>query len=58
MNAGLVDDIVLFIHPILLGEGIPLFRDIDQEISLELDKTERFKTGLLQARYCVLGRRY
>lgn len=53
MNAGLVDEIILSTHPIILGKGIPLFRDIKREINLRLVKSIKFDTGLLQAHYVV-----
>lgn len=52
-NAGLVDEIILSTHPIILGKGIPLFKDIKREINLRLVKSIKFGTGLLQAYYIV-----
>jgi len=52
MNANLVDEIILSIHPIVLGNGIPLFINI-KEIKLELVKSKKFDNGLLQLKYNV-----
>lgn len=35
-NAGLVDELHLNIHPLLLGSGAPLFLEMDQPVELEL----------------------
>ena len=53
MNAELVDKIVVSIHPILLGKGIPLFQNIKKEINLSLAKSVKFDSGLLQLHYDV-----
>jgi dihydrofolate reductase len=51
LNADLVDEIVLSIHPIILGDGIPLFKGIRQRRHWTLEKSERFSTGLIQLTY-------
>ena len=35
-NAGLIDEVVLNTHPVLLGSGIPLFPALERQIDLEL----------------------
>jgi len=50
-NAGLVDELVLSIHPVVLGQGIPLFADMKKEKWLELGKVKSFKSGLVQLSY-------
>jgi dihydrofolate reductase len=54
LNAGLVDEIILSIHPIILGTGIPLFRDIQKEVNLKLENSLSFDSGLTQLCYKVL----
>jgi len=39
VNHGFVDEIMLSIIPIVLGKGIPLFKNIQKETKLELIKT-------------------
>lgn len=51
LNAGMVDEIVLSIHPILLGGGIPLFRGLRQRLAWTLEKSEQFSSGLVQLTY-------
>jgi len=48
-----VDEIVLTIHPRLLGTGIPLFPPPYPEIELELLRCEQYSTGLVQVFYSV-----
>jgi dihydrofolate reductase len=51
---GLVDEIALAVHPILLGSGKPLFSGINQSIKLQLDDTKTYDSGLVFLTYTVL----
>jgi dihydrofolate reductase len=44
-EAGLIDEIGLNIHPILLGSGIPLFHEMAHQIDLELVKSQQLSNG-------------
>jgi dihydrofolate reductase len=57
MNDGLVDEISLAVHPILLGSGKPLFSNINRRIPLQLIDTKKYSTGLVSLTY-VLAERY
>src|SRR5215212_1559567 len=54
LNEDLVDEIILSIHPIILGTGIPLLRDIQKEVNLKLENSLSFDSGLTQLYYKVL----
>jgi dihydrofolate reductase len=54
LAAGLVDQIGLNIHPILLGSGIPTFRDPGQRIKLILRECRTLEGGCILANYEVL----
>ncbi len=49
----LIDEMVLNIHPVLLGSGIPLFHEMSRQIDLEFIESETFKNGCLLASYRV-----
>lgn len=49
----LVDEISLNVHPVLLGQGIPLFPDIGKQIDLELLESKAHKNGCVQLTYRV-----
>lgn len=51
LQAGRVDEIILSIHPILLGNGIPLFRGKQPETRLELVSQRAYHTGLVRLVY-------
>jgi len=51
--ADLVDEIVLNIHPVILGSGVPLFHQIDRQIDLQLLRSIRLKSGGLMVAYQV-----
>ena len=51
LNLGLVDELSLAVHPILLGGGKPLFSSIKDRINLTLVDTKTFSTGLVSLTY-------
>jgi dihydrofolate reductase len=53
MNLGLVDEIWLSIHPILLGSGKPLFIGISNRIPLQLLESKTYETGLVSVKYTL-----
>jgi dihydrofolate reductase len=52
-EAGLIDEIGFNIHPILLGQGIPLFLEMNSRIDLELIECQKFKNGCVYVLYRV-----
>ncbi len=54
MNAGLVDELWLSVHPILLGSGKPLFTGIHHRIRTELLDSHTYSTGLVSLKYRVV----
>ena len=54
LAAGLVDEIGLNIHPILLGTGIPTFRDPGYRVRLALTECRQLEGGCILASYKVL----
>lgn len=53
MNMGLVDELSLAVHPILLGSGKPLFNNIRQRIELTLLDSKSYSTGLVTLNYSL-----
>ncbi|GAB3698852.1 dihydrofolate reductase family protein [Spirosoma flavus] len=51
MNAGLVDELFLAVHPIVLGAGKPLFNNIHDRIKLTLTDSKIYSTGLVSLYY-------
>ena len=52
-EAGLIDEIGFNIHPVLLGQGIPLFHEMNRQIDLELIEARPFKNGCVYVLYRV-----
>jgi dihydrofolate reductase len=52
-EAGLIDEIGFNIHPVLLGQGIPLFLEMNRQIDLELIESRAFKNGCVYVLYRV-----
>ena len=51
INLGLIDEFRLSVHPVILGEGKPLFIDIKQRVNLNLVHTRTFSSGVVQLIY-------
>ncbi len=52
-EADLIDEVVLNIHPVLLGSGIPLFHEMKKQIDLELLECKILKGGYLAVTYRI-----
>jgi len=53
MKEGLVDELWMSVHPILLGSGTPLFRIQDSRTKLTLLDSKTYETGLVSLRYQI-----
>jgi dihydrofolate reductase len=56
LQAGLIDELIISIHPIILGEGRPLFAGRTERQDFTLTGTKTFETGLVQLNYLVKNR--
>jgi dihydrofolate reductase len=50
----LIDEIIVSLHPVLLGTGVPLFTGIFPRVMLDLEGIESYDSGLVQLRYAVV----
>jgi dihydrofolate reductase len=53
MNEGLVDQLRLTVHPVVLGKGKALFKDVERRHGLELLETRRLAGGRVSLTYNV-----
>ena len=53
IQLNLIDGYWLFVNPIILGQGIPLFVDIKDKIKLNLLTTRQFTCGVTELNYTV-----
>ena len=51
INMGLVDEFWIFLNPILIGEGISLFKNVPELIKLILLETKTFTSGVIALHY-------
>ena len=51
MNEGLIDEIRMTVHPIVLGQGKPLFKDVTERQALELVEAHPWKSGAVNLTY-------
>ena len=52
-EAGVIDEVGLNVHPVLLGSGVPLFRDPGRRIALELAESRTIDGGCVLSTYKV-----
>src|SRR5215212_1455529 len=55
LEAGLLDELRLMVHPVVLGGGKRLFEDGGEQESLELVSSETFGTGVVSLAYRPSG---
>lgn len=55
LRAHLLDELMLFTHPSVLGSGRPLFDSLDKPLALELLEQQRYDNGVTLHRYAVAG---
>jgi dihydrofolate reductase len=47
----LIDEYQLCVHPVIIGSGLPLFKDINDSVTLKLLKTKTFGSGAVVLYY-------
>jgi dihydrofolate reductase len=57
LRANLLDELLLFTHPVILGSGRPLFDGHDAPVELDLLERATFEEGVTLHRYSVRGAR-
>ena len=45
MNLNLIDEFQLCVHPVIVGNGLPLFKNVQDRVNLKLLKTKTFGCG-------------
>jgi dihydrofolate reductase len=55
MQAGLVNEIILVVEPVVFGSGLPLFKGSEFEYKLSLTDVEKLNDHTVQLHYAVIG---
>lgn len=53
INWGLIDEIRVMVNPVLLGDGRPIFKGLDQYVKLKLESNRTFESGNALLTYSV-----
>ena len=56
LDAGAIDEFVVTVAPVFIGDGIPLIARRHRHVALDLRSVERFDDGVVQLRYGVQNR--
>lgn len=51
LNLRLIDEYLIFVNPILMGQGIPLFKNVPDKIKLTLPESKTFTSGVKALHY-------
>jgi dihydrofolate reductase len=51
LEANLIDRLLLFIYPVVLGKGKKLFGDVSHSVTMKLASSEAAKSGVIIAKY-------
>jgi len=55
-SSQLADEVRYSILPILIGDGIPFFENLDRDIALHLAEVKAYQSGIVALRYEVRER--
>ena len=55
MRAGLIDEVRLFVNPVILGAGLTFVPPLDDRIDLALLETRTFRSGVVLLRYAMVN---
>src|SRR5262245_37458905 len=53
LRLGLADEVQYSILPILIGDGVPFFDELDRDVALHLVEVKAYKSGIVDLRYEV-----
>ncbi|MCB0534960.1 MAG: dihydrofolate reductase family protein [Lewinellaceae bacterium] len=53
--AGLIDELNLFVNPVILGNGLPIFSSVEQRQQLTLAEARAFEGGIVLLKYLKAG---
>jgi len=51
LQENMIDEMILSIHPLILGAGVPLFKKVSEHKFFDLSDTISYPSGLVQLRY-------
>ena len=54
VNSGLVDDIIFVMEPVLFRNGLPLFKDIESDLKLDLMEVTKLNDNTIRLHYSIL----
>jgi dihydrofolate reductase len=57
LRLGLADEIRYSILPVLIGDGIPFFGKLENDVALHLAEVKPYKSGMVELRYEIRGHR-
>lgn len=56
LRLGLADEVRYSILPVVIGDGLPFFAGLAQDVPLHLLEAKAYRSGMVALRYAVRGR--
>jgi dihydrofolate reductase len=53
IKAGLIDEFHLFVNPVALGQGMPIFKELNQQQNLTLANSQSFDCGIVVLNFVI-----
>ena len=50
-NEGLIDELWLFVNPVVIGQGLPMFKNVNHITSLTFIESKQFSSGVIGLHY-------
>ena len=55
LRLGLADEVCYSILPVVIGDGISFFENLDRDVALHLTEVKAYQSGMIEVRYEVRG---
>lgn len=54
IRQGLIDEFQIWVHPVFIQNGVPMFRDMEEKVRLEFMRTRSFSSGVVILYYKII----
>lgn len=54
LNAGLIDELIIHVMPVIIPDGLDLFANFPKETMLELMHTKHYESGVIELHYKII----
>ncbi|MBW8683605.1 dihydrofolate reductase family protein [Chitinophaga rhizophila] len=55
VRQGLIDELQIWVHPVFIQQGVPMFRKMEEHIALQFVRTRTFRSGVVLLYYKIMN---